>query len=193
MNSVDNSWESRLKILEHYAQRTGAFKSGAGYYYIIWGICLSIYFLIFFLISQGILPKETSNWSWLLFPATGWASIWTSKRLDDEEQAIPQQDRVHKYIWIAISILLAIEMVNARGAFHELIFQVACLMAVASFLTGGIFSFKPGSISSLLGLMLGIAIPFLSFPWACLMASISLIFSLILPGIFMISKYPSRV
>lgn len=187
------SLQESIDILARYEHKTSSIKSGAGYYYIIWGLLLTSYYFLLFLTTSGFIQPKIAQFAWLLFPIGGIISMIAARKLDSSERILPLQDRIHAFIWIGIALALFMGILQSGFKLKGFMFESGLMISVATFITGGIFRFSAGIIAGMAGIFISAFIPFTEIPISALLTGCSLCVSLLIPGIIMVSKNNARV
>lgn len=177
-----------IKTIEESLATARKTKTGARFYYILWGCILFLYFLIHFLaITYFKNNNETFlNWTWVLFPLGGFGSMINKKTDDKNEIAKSHFDRVYFVVFIALSIMYAIvTFISIRLNQHLIITLFPMLIGSAVFITGGLTKHLPSIIGGALSMTLTVISYNAELNLTYLLAATAALCACIIPGILM--------
>lgn len=177
-----------IKTIEESLATTRKIKTGAQFYFILWGCILCLYFSMHFLaITYFKNYTETFlNWTWVLFPLGGFGSMLNKKSDDKNETAKSHFDRVYFVVFIALSIMYAIvTLISIRFNQHLIIILFPMLIGCAVFITGGITKHSASIIGGALSMPLTIISYNAELNLAYLLAAVAALCACIIPGILM--------
>lgn len=191
MNSGEMDVNDSLKIIETSLRQTANEKTGARFYYILWGVVLTLHFGLLYLSAAN--PQLAGGWYdtliWLVFPLAGLLSYLRSKRDDKLEKVTPLYERVYEYAFggfgLAYGVMFFASFYKGQTLYPVFFMLLAGLVV---FIVGGITKHVISVVCGISGIIL--AAVSLAFPAALifLMASVSAFICFIIPGLLMKNK-----
>jgi hypothetical protein len=182
-NTVDS-----LKTIEAAFNETKTAKTGASFYYILWGIVLFLYFSLQFTISKNPVLKGSllHTFSWVLFPIGGIFSYLNKSKEQEKESYVPFFERVYFWAFTAFACLYGVlTFASAYLSSPLMIMLFPSIIGATVYTVGGITKHK----ASIIGGIIGIVFSFLSVLSATdfqyLIAALACISTCIIPGISM--------
>ncbi|MFM1947379.1 MAG: hypothetical protein RL207_1662 [Bacteroidota bacterium] len=182
-----NATES-LKTIEAAIQQTKNSKTGAAFYYTLWGSVLCCYFLIqFFIVIKPTLNESAVNsYNWILFPIGGIFSYLNKRKDVEKETFVPQLEKVYFFGFTGFAIMYGIFTFSSTFLFLPLsIIFFPLISGLTVFTIGGISNHKTSIFGGLISMLLSIVSIFSIIEIEYLLASIACITSFIIPGITM--------
>ncbi len=177
-----------IKIIEDALAQAKSQKTGAHYYYILWGTLLCIHYLLFFLISKfpdyksGVLTTII----WSVFPIGGLLSYLRGKKDDRTENVLSFYEKVYLYAFggfaLAYGVIFIASNIQQSSLFISLF---PLLLGLTVFTVGGITKHKMSLVGGVLSIILtGISLNTL-VEYQYLLASLASLITCLLPGILM--------
>jgi hypothetical protein len=163
-----------------------------GFYFIFWG-WLVLFSAMFHYITFK-LGYEWGYYVWaILMPLGGIISAVYGFRQQKKEKAKTYIDTYLGYLWIAFGIAMILTLVFGpmHGIKHTYFFLML-LYGVATFVSGGLLNFKPLVYGSFFSFAFAILSVFAGEADQLLCISGALLFSYIIPGHLLRSKYKSQ-
>jgi hypothetical protein len=177
-----------IKTIEEALQQTKSEKTGASFYYVIWGILLLVHYLLLFLVTKfpelkgGLLG--TAIWS--VFPIGGLLSYFRNKKDTKSEKIVTHYERVYLYAFGGFA--LANGVVFMASAFVNPTLSIALfplLLGFTVFVTGGITKHTASLVGGVLGIICaGISLN-TSLEFQYLFAALSSLIACVIPGFLM--------
>jgi hypothetical protein len=162
-----------------------------GFLFIFWGWLVSASALIHFAaIKLGI---GYGHFIWLLMPAGGiFTAIYTSRR-KKKERVRTYLDSYLGYVWMAFAIALIVTLgfFPVHGIQHTYFFLML-LYGIATFVSGGLLSFRPLVIGSFCAFGCAIASVFFGDTEQLLWITLSVLGSYVIPGHLLRMKFKSQ-
>lgn len=189
MESSQRSPGDRISIIEDAIRKAKQEKTGAAFYYILWGTVLSLFafmsYLALSLPSPGV--QHLHSFAWIVFPLGGLLSFLKTRKDDQTEKVKPMNERLYLIVWGGVSLCLGTLTVFGMlaGQIHFLLPTVLIIFGFASFLTGGITRFRPSLIGGALCIICAGITMVLPLALQFLIGAIAMLFSNVIPGILM--------
>jgi hypothetical protein len=177
-----------LKTIETAINETKTTKTGASFYYNLWGTILCCYFLIQFFIGlkPTISASFLNSFSWILFPVGGIFSYLNKRRDEKNETYIPQLEKVYFFGFTGFAIMYGI--FTFASTFLSLPLSIIFFPLISGltvFVIGGISKHNISIFGGIFSMLLSIISILSNVEIAYLLASIACITSFIIPGITM--------
>jgi hypothetical protein len=187
MNQNDFSPSDSLATIEKAFRQANGQKTGAAFYYILWGGLLFIYFILqFFALRYPDKATALKSAAWVVFPIGGLLSFVRSKRDDKKDNFVPLIEKVYTFAWGGVGLALGIMALFGVFLKTDLYSTIIILLfGLASFITGGVIKFMPsiaGSIICMICAGFSLAFP---LDVRFLLAAIGMLSACLIPGIFM--------
>ncbi len=177
-----------LKTIETAINETKTSKTGASFYYILWGLLLIFNFIIHFLI---ILKPELNGtlldkFNWVIFPIGGFLSYLNKNKDKKNETFVPQLEKVYFFGFTGFAFVYAVlNFASSYLTFPITIMFFPLTIGFTVYVVGGISRHKLSIIGGIISMLLS-AVSILSIiEIQYLLASIACITSCIIPGISM--------
>lgn len=177
-----------IKIIEKALSQAKSEKTGAYYYYTLWGALLFIHYLLLFLISRfpdfkgGLLTTII----WSVFPFGGLLSYLRSKKDEKTEKVLSHYEKVYLYAFggfaLAYGIIFISSIIQQSSLFVSLF---PLLLGLAVFVVGGITKNKISLISGVLAIIMTAISLNTSIEFQYLVASLASLITCLLPGLLM--------
>lgn len=177
-----------IKTIENALNQTRLAKTGASYYYVLWGALLFIHYLLLFLITK--FPDFKSGLLitiiWSVFPIGGLLSYLRGKKEEKTEKVVPLYEKVYLYAFggfaLAYGIIFIASSIQQSSLFISLF---PLLLGFTVFVVGGITKHKVSLIGGVLAIILsGISLN-TSLEFQYLLASLASLITCLLPGLLM--------
>lgn len=177
-----------IKTIEAAINDAKTLKTGASFYYILWGIILFIYFLIHSLII--LIPEfrgtimETFNW--VLFPIGGLLSFLNKTKDRKEETYVPQLEKVYLFAFTGFAFMYGI-LTFASSYLSSSIAIIFFPLIIGStvYIVGGISRHRISMIGGIFSMLLTVISIMSIIEIQYLIASLACISTCIIPGITM--------
>ncbi len=177
-----------LKTIEAAINEAKTTKTGAAFYYNLWGTILCCYFLIQFFISlkPNLSGSFLNSFSWILFPIGGILSYINKRRDEKNETYVPQLEKVYFFGFTGFAIMYGI--FTFASTFLSLPLSIIFFPLISGltvFVIGGISKHNISIFGGIFSMLLSIFSILSNVEIAYLFASIACITSFIIPGITM--------
>ncbi len=177
-----------IKTIEAAINDAKTLKTGASFYYILWGIILFIYFLIHSLII--LIPEfrgtimETFNW--VLFPIGGLLSFLNKTKDRKEETFVPQLEKVYLFAFTGFAFMYGILTFASSYLSSSLaIMFFPLIIGSTVYIVGGISRHRISMIGGIFSMLLTVISILSIIEIQYLIASLACISTCIIPGITM--------
>lgn len=177
-----------LRTIEAAIIEAKSSKTGASFYYILWGLILSIYFIFHFLIIINPDLKGTiiDTFNWVLFPIGGLLSFFNKSKDQRTETNVPQLERVYLFAFTGFAFMYAVLNFASTYLSSSLAIMLFPLIIGSTvYVVGGISRHKISICSGILSMLLTVLSVLSKIEIQFLIASIACILSCIIPGITM--------
>ena len=177
-----------IHTIEAALQHTRSQKTGASFYYILWGMVLAIYFGLHFLSMHFFSEwsRGVGNFSWIVFPVGGILSGIKKRRDDEKETAVGSLEKVYFWSFVGFASVYGIVTVVSIWMSNSLSLALYPLFLGSTvFMVGGISKHYPSVILG--GLSMLLALMTLTNDLECQygFAAMSSVISAIIPGLLM--------
>ncbi len=188
MNENKFNAADSLKTIEAAIKETKTIKTGAAFYYILWGFILCCYFLIQYLIQIKTELKGSvlDTFNWVLFPFGGIFSYLNKRKDEKNETYVPQLEKVYFFSFTGFAIIHAV--LTFSSVFLSLPLSIIFFPLISGltvYIVGGISKHKIAIFGGLFSMLLSIISITSTVEIECFLASIACITSFIIPGITM--------
>lgn len=177
-----------IKTIENALSQAKSEKTGAYYYYILWGALLFIHFLLLFFMTRfpdfksGLLTSII----WSVFPIGGLLSYLRGKKEDKTEKLVSHYEKVYLYAFggfaLAYGIIFLSSIVQQSSLFISL-FPV--LIGLTVFVVGGITNHKASLVGGVIAIVLTAFSLNTSIEFQYLFAALASLITCLLPGFLM--------
>ncbi|MFM1915986.1 MAG: hypothetical protein RLZZ531_1655 [Bacteroidota bacterium] len=177
-----------LKTIEAAINETKTTKTGAAFYYMLWGSILCCYFLIQFFIGIKLTISGSFLYSfnWILFPIGGFFSYLNKRKDEKNENYVPQLEKVYFFGFTGFAIMYAIfTFASTLFSLPLSIIFFPLISGLTVFVIGGISKHNISIFGGIFSMLLSIISILSNIEIAYLLASIACITSFIIPGITM--------
>lgn len=163
-----------------------------GFHIIFWGWLITVCALTHYITLK--LDLQWGNWVWVILPpAGGIFSAFYGYRQKRTKQVKTYVDTYLGYLWRAFIIGMFITLIFLpHFGIKQTYFSLMILYGIATFISGGILSFKPLVIGGLLSFAFAVLSVFFGDTEQLLCISGALICSYIVPGHLLRSKFKSQ-
>ncbi len=177
-----------IKTIEDALKQVKSEKTGASYYYVVWGTLLLIHYLLLFFVTR--FPDLKGNFIetiiWGVFPLGGLLSFLRGKKDSKNEKMLSLHEKVYLYTFGGFALCYG--TVFIASAITEPSFLIAIyplLLGFTVFVVGGITKHKPSLICGVLSILCtGISLN-VSLELQYLLAALASLISCIIPGFLM--------
>lgn len=180
-----------IKTIEEALKLARAERTGAFFYYILWGVLLFIHFALQYgkirypEIDGGLL----NTLIWIVFPVGGLLSFLRSKKDDRAEKMSSLYEKVYLFAFSGFALAYGVIFIVSaplRSFLHIALFPL--LLGLAVFVPGGITKHKPSIIAGVIGIICtGISLN-VSLEIKYLLAALSSFITCVVPGYLMKNK-----
>ena len=180
-NTVDS-----LKTIEAAFNETKATKTGASFYYVLWGTVLFLYFFLQFTISKTPDLKDSllHTFSWILFPIGGILSLLNKSK--EEESYVPFFEKVYFWAFTAFACMYAVLTFASLYLSSSLMIMLFPLIIGSTvYIIGGITKHKTSIIGGVIGILFSLFSVLSATDFQYLIAALTCISTCIVPGISM--------
>lgn len=177
-----------LKTIETALKQARSEKTGARYYYLVWGFLLAIHFFLQYIITHypeingGVLQTLV----WLVFPVGGLLSYLRSRKDDQNEKVVPLYEKIYQYAFSGFALAYAV-MFFASAVRQPLFINplFALLLGLTVFVVGGITKRRPSMIGGIIGIICAAVSINVSLELQYLLSAIAAIAVCVMPGFLM--------
>ena len=188
MNKKEFTAIDSFKTIENAINDAKAQKTGASFYYVVWGLILFIYFSVHTWIALKPELKGTilDNFSWLLFPIGGLMSYLNKNKDQKEETYASFLEKVYFFAFTGLACIYGV-LTFASTCFSSnlVVMLFPLIMGSTVYIVGGITKHKISIIGGLVAMVLSIISILSSHEIQYLMAALACVFACIIPGITM--------
>jgi len=184
--------EDSLALINNMINKAKNKLADDGFFFIFWGWLVTVCALFHYATFK--MGYEWGYWAWAIgMPAGGIISAFYGHKQGKEKKVKTHIDIYLSYLWggFIIGMLLALGFMYWHGIKHTYFFLMI-LYGIATFVSGGILNFKPLIIGSIFSFVCAGISVFLSEVDQLLIIAIALIFSYIIPGHLLRSKFKSQ-
>ncbi len=177
-----------IKTIDEALAQAKAEKTGAQFYYVLWGSLLFCHFALQYIKTKS--PQADGDLLDIaimaVFPIGGFLSYLRSKRDDRTETVVPRFEKIYSYAFGGFALAYTIMFVASafsNPALYSTFFSL--LIGLTVFITGGLTQHKPSIAGGVLAIILaGIG---LNAPAGMhfMLAAIASLSSCFIPGILM--------
>lgn len=191
MSSTEFQPLDSLKTINEALKQAKAEKTGARFYYLLWGAILAIHFLLsyFFIKYPGIKSSLFQTLTMMIFPLGGLLSYLRGKSDAKHETALSLHERVYLFGFAGFALsygTIFIASVVAGINFALMLFPV--LLGLTVFVVGGITKHTVSIVGGVLGILLtGISLN-CSIEYQNLIAAAAAFVTCVVPGYLMKSN-----
>jgi hypothetical protein len=180
-----------IAIIESMIQTAKRESTGAGYYFLLWGIIVFVHSVFMYYSIYHNVAADWQGLSWSVFAIGGIFSFVHSKRTEKIEKTKSWYDTLYGFVWSGVGICLAITWLyfSWKNNWQYIIPIVIMQYGFASFITGGTTKFYP----SLMGAIIAFGFAFAAFnlniayQFLCMAAAVLIVH--IIPGYLLYRKY----
>lgn len=177
-----------LKTIEAAINEAKNSKTGASFYYILWGLILFIYYSIHSLLIFKSELKSTfiDTFSWIVFPVGGLLSYLNKNKDQREETYLPYLEKVYFFAFTGFACMYAILTFASTYLSSPLAIMLFPLMIGSTvYVVGGISKHKISIVGGVISMSLSIVSILSVTEIQFLMAALACISACIIPGITM--------
>ena len=188
MNNNEFSASDSLKTIENAINDAKSQKTGASFYYVVWGLILFIYFAVHAWIASNPKLEGTiiDNFSWILFPIGGIISYLNKSKDQKEETYVSFLEKVYFFAFTGLAVMYAVLTFASTYLSLPLVIILFPLMIGSTvYIVGGITKHKISIIGGGVGMLLSLISIFSSPEIQYLMAAIACVSACIIPGFTM--------
>ena len=181
-----------LKNIESILNDTQSVRTGASFYYVLWGIILFTYFFLNFLITQSPLLQVSNlqSWLWIIFPVGGILSGLNKKKDFKKETVVSHYERVYFFAFTSFAISYGFVIIASFSLNNHIsLILFPMLLGITVYIVGGITKHTASILGGLLSVLLAIFSVFSSLELQFLFASLAALCSSFIPGILMKNKH----
>jgi len=177
-----------LKTIEAAIIEAKSSKTGASFYYILWGIILFIYFIVHTIII--LIPELRGTiidtFNWVLFPIGGLLSYINKSKDQKEESYVPQLEKVYLFAFTGFAFMYAVLTFASNYLSSSIaIMFFPLIIGSTVYVVGGISKHKISIFGGILSMLLTVVSILSEIEIQFFMASLACIASCIIPGITM--------
>jgi hypothetical protein len=188
MDKISFTAESSLRTIETAINEAKRSKTGASFYYIIWGLILLINYSVHYLIIVKPELKGTfiDSFSWVLFPIGGLLSLLNKSKDQKKETYVPHLEKVYFYAFTGFAFLYGVLTFASTYLSSSLAIMLFPLIIGSTvYIVGGISKHKPSIIGGVISMLFSVVSILSIIEIQYLMASFACISACIIPGITM--------
>ena len=178
-----------LRLIEDMIHKTKRTYTDNGFVYLFWGYLVFISAGIHYVLMKMENPLAYLPWA-VLMPIGGLVMvIWSIKENRREKQVKSYVDTLMKYIWIGFGAVLLIVLIRMPLLKLYTYPIIMLIYGLPTFITGGIFNFKPLMIGGMLCWVFGFIAFQMSFDNQLIWLMASILVAYIVPGHILKSEY----
>jgi len=177
-----------LKTIEAAIIEAKSSKTGASFYYILWGIILFIYFIIhtIIILKSELRGTIIDTFNWVLFPIGGLLSYINKSKDQKEESYVPQLEKVYLFAFTGFAFMYAVLTFASNYLSSSIaIMFFPLIIGSTVYVVGGISKHKISIFGGILSMLLTVVSILSEIEIQFFMASLACIASCIIPGITM--------
>jgi len=184
--------EESLQLIESMIRTARKKLADDGFYFIFWGWLVFIAAMTHYITIVLNIPDGYLVWP-VLMPLGAIISIYYDRKQRKQEKVRTYIDTYLMYLWggFGIATVLTIVFMQPHGI-HVTYFCLMILYGLATFISGGLLSFKPLVFGSLVSFACAVISVFAGEVEQLLIISIALLGSYIIPGHMLRSKFKSE-
>jgi len=185
MKTTNFDPKSSLKTIEEAINQVKSERTGASFYYQVWGLLLFIYyFLNYVQLSYPELKLlALKNILWIIFPIGGIISFIKKKKDQQRESVISHFEKIYLFGFLGFALTYGTICVSTIHSFTPLpILLYPLLLGFTVFVIGGITKHAPSIIGGIL--CTGISFNF-PIEGSYLLAAVASLGSCFIPGLLM--------
>lgn len=191
MNKQDFSPGDSLKTIDQALRQAKAEKTGASFYYLLWGVLFFIYFFLLFVKAwhPEAIGSLLTTLMYGVFPIGGLLSYLRSKQDDRRAKARAYFENVYLFGFAGFAIaygIIFLTSIYPNPVLPVILFPI--LLGFTVFVVGGITKHKASVICGILGMICtGISLN-VSLEMQYLLAALASVIVCIIPGFLMKNK-----
>ena len=177
-----------LKTIEAAIIEAKSSKTGASFYYILWGIILFIYFIVhtIIILKPELRGTIIDTFNWVLFPIGGLLSYINKSKDQKEESYVPQLEKVYLFAFTGFAFMYAVLTFASNYLSSSIaIMFFPLIIGSTVYVVGGISKHKISIFGGILSMLLTVVSILSEIEIQFFMASLACIASCIIPGITM--------
>jgi hypothetical protein len=177
-----------LKTIEAAIIEAKSSKTGASFYYILWGIILFIYFIVhtIIILKPELRGTIIDTFNWVLFPIGGLLSYINKSKDQKEESYVPQLEKVYLFAFTGFAFMYAVLTFASNYLSSSIaIMFFPLIIGSTVYVVGGISKHKISIFGWILSMLLTVVSILSEIEIQFFMASLACIASCIIPGITM--------
>jgi hypothetical protein len=177
-----------LKTIEAAIIEAKSSKTGASFYYILWGIILFIYFIVhtIIILKPELRGTIIDTFNWVLFPIGGLLSYINKSKYQKEESYVPQLEKVYLFAFTGFAFMYAVLTFASNYLSSSIaIMFFPLIIGSTVYVVGGISKHKISIFGGILSMLLTVVSILSEIEIQFFMASLACIASCIIPGITM--------
>jgi hypothetical protein len=177
-----------LRTIEDAINEVKITKTGAAFYYVLWGMILFVYYLLHWLtiIKTELKGTIIDSYNWLLFPIGGLLSYLNKNKDLEKENYVPHLEKVYFFAFTSFAFIYAVINFASSILLSSLVITLFPLIIGSTvYMVGGISKHKPSIVGGVISMVLSVVSLLSIIEFQYLMAAFACIASLIIPGITM--------
>lgn len=177
-----------LKTIEAAIIEAKSSKTGASFYYILWGIILFIYFIVhtIIILKPELRGTIIDTFNWVLFPIGGLLSYINKSKDQKEESYVPQLEKVYLFAFTGFAFMYAVLTFASNYLSSSIaIMFFPLIIGSTVYVVGGITKHKISIFGGILSMLLTVVSILSEIEIQFFMAALACISSCIIPGITM--------
>ncbi|MEN9973577.1 MAG: hypothetical protein RIS20_1924 [Bacteroidota bacterium] len=181
-----------LKNIETILNETQSKRTGASFYYVLWGIVLFIYFFLNFIISSWpfLHHSNLQSWIWIIFPVGGILSVINKKKDQGIETVVSHYERVYFFAFSSFAMSYGFATIASFSLNNHLsLILFPMLLGITVYVVGGITKHTASIVGGLLGVLLSVLSIFSGLELQFVFAALAALFSSLIPGILMKNRH----
>lgn len=176
------------KIIDEALSHVRNEKTGAYYYYILWGLILMIHFFLRY--CKIVYPLLSDYYIDLIiygvFPIGGILSFIRKDKDAQTENLVTKLEKVYAFGFVGFAICYAIlgfVEIKTHVDFKTSLYPM--LLGFTVFVTGGITGYKLSIVGGSIGMIISLFTLIVGTEWQYLLCSLASLICCVLPGLFM--------
>lgn len=188
MNANQPDVKDAIRTIEDAINQAKSEKTGASFYYQLWGMILFAYFMLHYLlfVIPGWQGTFIDNLSWMLFPLGGLLSMIRKTKENKKETVVPHLEKVYFFAFTGLAMAYGTVFTLSIYLQSSLaIILYPMLLGLCIYIAGGITKHVPSIIGGVLGIIFTGFSLFASLDLQFLSAALASLFTCAIPGYLM--------
>lgn len=191
MEGSNFSPDESIKTIEEAFKQARSEKTGATFYYILWGTLLMLHYLLLFFVTKfpDLKGGFTTTLIWSVFPIGGFLCYLKGKKEQKTENVLSLYEKVYLFAFGGFALTYGMVFFSSLIQHSSLFISLfPLLLGFTVFVVGGITKHNASIIGGVLGIILSSISLNISLEYQYLLAALSSLISCLIPGLLMINK-----